>query len=240
MDAIFARTRGALAKAVIPGSSFQFPAEPLNDARLRNRCCFCAHLPDPQMYTPSDATGDIVQGTRSCDCLQDVSALIQANHNTLWLLMSQHHDAIRTWLGLKIPPDVSLVQAKFYADQQGFRSKNSHRVAMLVRRRGSNDQVWLIDDTKLLRTHGTRQIEPRQAAACVIHNSSHWSNNICESVRLKSLQSDDIRVIKLARARSKSIFVSGCRGIACVLAEPSYLTIYDLEDIDSDNEGDDD
>jgi len=240
MDAIFARTRGALAKAVTPRSSVQFPAEPLNDARLLNRCCFSAHLPDQQMNTPLDATNDIVQAAHAYDCLQDVSALIQTNHNTLWLLQSQHHDAIRIWLGLKIPPDVCFVQAKFYADQQGFHSKNSHRVAMLVRRRDNNDEIWLIDDTKLLRAHGTQQAEPRPAAACVIHGSSHWSNNICESARSINLQPNDIRVIKLARVRSKDIFVSGCRGVACVLAEPSFLTIYDLEDIDSDNEGDDD
>lgn len=235
MDTFFTTTRSALAKAVSPCSSLQFPAEPLDDAQLLNRCCFSAHLPGPYMGRYLDVPNDTVQATHSYDCLQNVSALVQANHNTLWLLKSQQNDASRTWHGLKPPQDMSIIQAKFYADEQGVRSKNDHRIVLLVRR-GGHDEVWLVDDAKLFKTCGIRQSEPRPNAACIVDNNSQWSNDVCESAPLLNLRPDDIKVIKLARGRSKCIFVSGCRGVACVLAEPSFLTIYDLEDVESEEE----
>ena len=149
MDKVFEETRSRLATTVRAISSTEFPTEVLNDGRHQRRCSFTAHIPDicdKSMATAADH-----------DSLEGVSALIQANSRTLWLLKSKHHDSIRFWLGLRTSNDTSIVQAQFYASEQGNFSKNAHRIAVLARRREHVDEIWLIDGNSMLDQYGAQQ-----------------------------------------------------------------------------------
>mmetsp|Transcript_20389 Transcript_20389/g.60791 ORF Transcript_20389/g.60791 Transcript_20389/m.60791 type:complete len:235 (+) Transcript_20389:2064-2768(+) len=231
MNAIFANTRGALAKTVKYRSSAQFPAERLQEIRLQDRVSFNAHLPDPSMVQP--------QGAFARDCLEHISALIQATPTTLWLLRSLRHDAIRIWLGLRAPEDTRIIQASFYANEQGIYCKNSHRIVVLAQRNGSPDEIWLIDETALLQAFEAQQGEPQSGTACFVNQILDWSHEIHSSAPSKQIKLDELRILSLIRSRSSRLFVSGCRGVACVLAEPNFLSLYDLEDFDTDVDLDD-
>ena len=104
------------------------------------------------------------------DSLEGVSALIQANSRTLWLLKSKHHDSIRFWVGLRTSNDTSIVQAQFYASEQGNFSKNAHRIAVLTRRREHVDEIWLIDGKSMLDQYGAQQ-SSFQSKACLLYTS---------------------------------------------------------------------
>lgn len=229
MNAIFAGTRSALAKKVKYQSSAQFPAERLQEVQLQDRVSFRAHLPNPRILKPQDVFAH-------SDCLEDISALIQSTPTTLWLLKSLHHDSIRMWLGLKSPINTSIIQASFYANEQGNYCKNSHHIAVLARGPSSLDEIWLVDDASLLKEFGAEQNEPRSEAACFVKEMADWSHHVYSSAPTKDLQLDKIKILSLVHACSRRLFVSGCRGVACVLAEPNFLTLYDLEDFDSDIE----
>lgn len=123
-NSIFANTRSALAKTVKYRASAQFPAERLQE--VQDRVTFNAHLPDPSTVQSRGAFAP---------CLEHISALIQATPTTLWLLRSLHHDAMRIWLGLKAPRDTNIIQASFYANEQGIYCKNSHRIAVLAQKK---------------------------------------------------------------------------------------------------------
>ena len=169
------------------------------------------------------------------DSLEGVSALIQANSRTLWLLKSKHHDSIRFWVGLRTSNDTSIVQAQFYASEQGNFSKNAHRIAVLARRREHVDEIWLIDGNSMLDQYGAQQSSFQSKALCMVKNVANWSYALHHSAPIRCLQSNDIRKFSLFRPRSCHFCVSGCRGVACVLADPSFLTLYDLEDQQSDS-----
>jgi len=227
MDKVFEETRSRLATTVRAISSTEFPAEVLNDGRHQRRCSFTAHIPDicdKSMATAADH-----------DSLEGVSALIQANSRTLWLLKSKHHDSIRFWVGLRTSNDTSIVQAQFYASEQGNFSKNAHRIAVLARRREHVDEIWLIDGNSMLDQYGAQQSSFQSKALCMVKNVANWSYALHHSAPIRCLQSNDIRKFSLFRPRSCHFCVSGCRGVACVLADPSFLTLYDLEDQQSDS-----
>ena len=227
MDKVFEETRSRLATTVRAISSTEFPAEVLNDGRHQRRCSFTAHIPDicdKSMATAADH-----------DSLEGVSALIQANSRTLWLLKSKHHDSIRFWVGLRTSNDTSIVQAQFYASEQGNFSKNAHRIAVLTRRREHVDEIWLIDGKSMLDQYGAQQSSFQSKALCLVKNVANWSYALHHSAPIRCLQSNDIRKFSLFRPRSCHFCVSGCRGVACVLADPSFLTLYDLEDQQSDS-----
>lgn len=227
MDKVFEETRSRLATTVRAISSTEFPTEVLNDGRHQRRCSFTAHIPDicdKSMATAADH-----------DSLEGVSALIQANSRTLWLLKSKHHDSIRFWLGLRTSNDTSIVQAQFYASEQGNFSKNAHRIAVLARRREHVDEIWLIDGNSMLDQYGAQQSSFQSKALCMVKNVANWSYALHHSAPIRCLQSNDIRKFSLFRPRSCHFCVSGCRGVACVLADPSFLTLYDLEDQQSDS-----
>jgi hypothetical protein len=122
---------------------------------------------------------------------------------------------MRTCLGFQAPEETRIVQAKFYASQQGSYQNRVNRIAALLQR-GGTDEIWLLGDASFLK-------EQRFEVVQSLH-----------------LRSCNVKVIPLTRARSKRFSVSGCRGMACVLAEPSFLTLYDLEDVETDQEDDDD
>lgn len=235
MDTIFSKTREVLSTSVVPNSSVHFPMERLDDPRFEDRCCFTAHLPGPQS-TCLTRQNLLKPGIH--DCLRDVSVLIKATDSTLWLLKSYNHDTAHACLGFEAPDDASILQSKFYASQQGSSLKRSSRIAILARRHGGNDEIWLIDDAGMMQAYGLRSSEPRNKFAFYSQGAVAWSNCIYESAPLRHLKPCDFTIISLTRGRSKSLFVSGCRGIACVLAAPSFLTLYDLEDIDEDDRED--
>lgn len=227
MDRVFEETRSCLATTVRAISSAQFPAEVLNDGRHQRRCSFTAHIPDICDKSMASAADH--------DNLECVSALIQANSRTLWLLKSEHHDNIRLWLGLRTSNDISIVQAQFYASEQGNFSKNAHRIAVLTRRRENVDEIWLIDGKSMLDQYGAQQSRFQSKALCLEKNVANWSYAIHHSAPIRCLQSNDISKFSLFRPRSYQFCVSGCRGVACVFADPSFLTLYDLEDQQSDS-----
>ena len=116
---IFLRIQYKLASAVKPGVSVQFPDEPLDEKCSKDRCSFTAHLDTSRLHFQSS-----------------MCALIRATSQALWLLKSDSHDTVRTWLGLKAPQDVTIAQATFYGDQQGYHSKNIRRIVVLVKQGG--------------------------------------------------------------------------------------------------------
>lgn len=219
------RARVAIASKIKAAQEVYLATEQLHDKAIQGRCCFGACLSSPQ----SSNTLNRPAGP------EGLFALIQANVQTLWLLQYGHHrDSARTWLGLKVPQDTSIIQAKFYCDEQGNRSGHDHFIAILVSRLGDQDEIWLVDAYRMLREYKGRQIkEPRSShAACLPQTETCRSTNICESVQLIHMQSSSVKVLHLTRDRSKCFYVSGCRGVACVIANPNFLTFYDLEEID--------
>jgi hypothetical protein len=231
MDAIFSRTRQVLTATIAKHSSIQFPKEALDDAKLAGRCCFTAHIPNPRRTAQLS-----VQDAH--DCLRDVSVLIKATDSILWLSRSNNHDTTHACLGLKAPDDALITQARFYASQQGSYSRNHNYITVLVKRNSGHDEIWLVGNAEIMEAHGARLTQTKRELAFAYEDIMDWSNNIYQDTPLRNIQSCDIKVIPLARARSRALFVSGCRGIACVLAEPSFLTIYDLEDVVTDDDDD--
>lgn len=232
LNKVFTKTRKSIMLTVKPICSVQFPAEPLNELHLKARCSFTAHIPNFQRK-------DSTSRKRYCDSLQNVSASIQASPERLWLLKSEQHNTIRFWVGLKVPRDTSVIQASFYAHEQGNRSKHLQRLALLARRRGNTDEIWLVDGENMLEHYGACQFEPASSPACLVDRVPNWSSDVYDSTPTRILQPHDMKIFGLVRACSSRLYVSGCRGVACVVAAPSFITFYDLEDQESeDDDGD--
>ena len=238
MCALFEKTRNVLSTGISQSCSVQFPKEALGDMRLKDRCCFSAHHPsDLQCGNSSPA---ILEHPNAGSCLQHVFMLIKATASILWFLGSHHHDALRTCLGLRAPANSSIVQATFYSSQEGCNFKTLRSIAILVRKTSGHDEIWLVDDPAVMNMHGAKRVDPRDTVAFLHQGETGWSNKLYENLTLLELESCNMKVLGLTRARSKSFAVSGCRGVACVLAEPSFLTVYDLEDGDCQGDGGDD
>jgi len=132
--------------------------------------------------------------------------------------------------------NTSIIQASFYAHEQGNHSNHPERVALLIRRRGNMDEIWLIDGELMIHHYGARQIELTSSPACLVDHVPTWCSDVHNSTPTRVLQTHDMKALVLVRANSSRLFISGCRGVACVQAAPSFLTFYDLEDQES-NDG---
>lgn len=233
---IFIRTRVALALTVKAGASAQFPGGQSDDKNVKSRCCFSAHLAYPRSLEVNDANEATASLPSAGNCSENVFAIVQATSQTLWLFKSENHDTSRIWLGLRAPPNTSIVQANFYGDQQGNQTNHERSVVVLARKQGSNDEIWFINGINMLNTFGAHQTESLSSAAFTDNHSSKWANNVYKSAKSTYIQPSDLKVIQIARTHSKFFYVSGCRGVACVLADPNFITFYDLEDADTDED----
>lgn len=137
--------------------------------------------------------------------------------------------------------DAPLLRVGFYGAQAGFRSKHDEKLVLLVGPSPDepNDHVWLLDDDKYLEDRHTVTLRSPDDMDADDDYPRGLHDVISDDEPALTAQSGH-EVAALKRPKSKHLFVSGCRGVACVLAEPNVLTIYDLEDLEDDDDDEDD
>ena len=123
---------------------------------------------------------------------------------------------------------------KFYGAENGIASKNSERLAVLLRKYlvpGDEDdddrhfdELWLLNDAAFFDESDVLQPLDLDRGKVIDVDP----------------ESDDVDVLPLHRKRSIDLSITGGRGVVAVRSTPNFLALYDCEDLDDDDDDDSD